>query len=335
MARVSIRGHQAVQKVQKHGQFLNERALMSKESLSYFILEYLKWMQMQNYSEITIGNRKRYLAYFAIWALAQGVEEIKAVTRKLLEDYRKYLFEFKKKNGQNLSMRSQWTRLEPLRAFFSWMTRKYHILYNPASELDLPKLGSSLPSNILTDKQVNKILNSPNLKRRRGIRDRAILELFYSTGIRRLELIHLSIYDINFERTTMLIRQGKWNKDRVVPIGQGAMYWARKYLEDVRPHFINTPTDTLFLTNAGDPLKAPYLTWKVREYIEKAGVAVDGACHIFRHSMATLMLENGADIRYIQEMLGHAKLETTQIYTRVSIEKLKEVHARTHPAEQK
>jgi len=288
---------------------------------------------MQNYSVITIENRKRYLGYFAIWALENKAEDLQTISRELLDNYKKYLFEVKKKkNGLSLGVYGQWSRLEPLRSFFSWMAKKYYILYNPASELDLPRLGQTLPGNILTDEQVDAILSQPDLKTRRGIRDRAILELFYSTGIRRLELTQLSVYDINFDRNTVLIRQGKGSRDRVVPLGNRCREWLSRYIDQVRPHFA-AKDDNLFLTNAGDPLKTSYLTRAVREYIEAAGVKIDGSCHIFRHSMATLMLENGADIRFIQEMLGHARLSTTQIYTKVSIEKLKEVHRNTHPAE--
>jgi len=333
MSRVSIRGHVALKKTKGYEKFLFERSEATPKGLSYYILEYLKWMQMQNYSVVTIENRKRYLGYFAIWALENKAEEIQTLGRELLDNYKKYLFEVKKKkNGLSLGVYGQWSRLEPLRSFFSWMARKYFILYNPASELDLPRLGQTLPGNILTDEQVDAILSQPDLKTRRGIRDRAILEVFYSTGIRRLELTQLSVYDINFDRDTIMIHQGKCAKDRVVPLGNRCREWLSRYIEQVRPHFV-AKVDNLFLTNAGDPLKTSYLTRAVREYIEAAGVKIDGSCHIFRHSMATLMLENGADIRFIQEMLGHARLSTTQIYTKVSIEKLKEVHRNTHPAE--
>jgi integrase/recombinase XerD len=333
MARKSIRGHVSMKKTKGYEKFLIERSAASTKSLSYYILEYLKWMQMQNYSVITIENRKRYLGYFAIWALENKAEEIQGIGRELLDNYKKYLFETKKKkNGNPLTIYAQWSRLEPLRSFFSWMARKYHILYNPASELDLPRLGQTLPGQVLTDEQVEAILSQPDLKTRRGIRDRTILELFYSTGIRRQELTHLSVYDINFDRNTIFIHQGKCAKDRMVPLGSRCAGWLKRYIKQVRPHFAGK-NDVLFLTNAGDPLRVSYLTGLVRKYIEAAGVNIEGSCHIFRHSMATLMLENGADIRYIQEMLGHAQLSTTQIYTKVSIEKLKEVHKNTHPAE--
>ena len=166
-----------------------------------------------------------------------------------------------------------------------------------------------------------------------GLRDRTMLEAFYSTGIRRMEMANLKLFDLDAERGTIMVRQGKGKKDRMVPIGERALAWAAKYLADARPKLVQEPDDgTLFLTNLGEPFSPNRLTQLVREYVERAELGKTGACHLFRHTMATLMLENGADVRYIQEMLGHAELSTTQIYTQVSIRRLKEIHTATHPA---
>jgi integrase/recombinase XerD len=159
------------------------------------------------------------------------------------------------------------------------------------------------------------------------------LETFYSTGMRRMELLGLKLYDLDQERGTIFIRQGKGKKDRMIPLGERAFVWVRKYLDDARPTLSLTPDDgTVFLTNAGLAFEANRLTQLVRDYVDLAEIGKTGSCHLFRHTCATLMLEGGADIRFIQQMLGHAKLETTQIYTQVSIRQLKEVHTRTHPA---
>lgn len=151
--------------------------------------------------------------------------------------------------------------------------------------------------------------------------------------MRRMELMGLAVPDPDMERGTVMIRKGKGKKDRVVPIGERAVRWIQKYYFEVRPRLLpgrNEPT--LFLTGTGEPLEANTLTCLVRQYVTAADLGKKGACHLFRHTCATLMLENGADVRFIQQMLGHAKLETTAIYTQVSIRKLKEVHERTHPA---
>jgi integrase/recombinase XerD len=192
------------------------------------------------------------------------------------------------------------------------------------------------PKYVLTAKEVEQILNEPDVTTAIGIRDRSIIETLYSTGIRRTELINLSIFDLNIAAGTLMIRAGKGNKDRMVPIGDRAVLWIEKYLADIRPQMILIPTDiTLFISNMGESMSPDHLTRIVGKYVKASGVNKPGACHIFRHTMATLMLENGADIRFIQHILGHAVLNTTQIYTHVSIKKLKEIHTATHPAKMK
>jgi integrase/recombinase XerD len=146
-------------------------------------------------------------------------------------------------------------------------------------------------------------------------------------------MINLKLYDLDTERGTLTIRQGKGRKDRVIPIGERASAWVDKYVREVRPQLVVEPDDhTVFLSNAGEPFCLDHLSNLVRDYVDKADIGKRGACHLFRHSMATLMLENGADIRFIQQMLGHADLNSTQIYTHVSIQKLKQIHTATHPA---
>lgn len=165
-----------------------------------------------------------------------------------------------------------------------------------------------------------------------GLRDRAILEVLYSTGIRRREVVELSICSLDRDRGTLFIRKGKGRKDRIIPIGERAMAWVEKYVQEVRPKLAMEPDEgILFLTGEGEAVTPGHLTDQVSAYIEKAGIGKKGSCHLFRHTMATLMLEGGADIRFIQQMLGHESLNSTQLYTRVSIRKLKEIHTATHP----
>ena len=221
----------------------------------------------------------------------------------------------------------------PLRAWFKWLTRNNHILYNPAADLELPRLEHRLPKHVLTQSEADAVINGPNVTEPLGIRDRAILETFYSTGMRRAEMIGLKLYDVDIDSGTVMIRQGKNKKDRMVPIGQRALKWINKYIRDVRPSLMLDPNEqTLFITAEGEPLSKHYASQIVREYVDAANIGKSGSCHLFRHTMATLMLEGGADVRFIQAMLGHANINTTQIYTQVSIRKLKEIHEATHPA---
>ena len=164
-----------------------------------------------------------------------------------------------------------------------------------------------------------------------GVRDRAMLELFYSCGLRRAELCRLELTDLNPERRTLTIRRGKGKKDRVVPVGARAVAWLERYLKEVRPRLcLDTRTPALFLTGYGDAFNPDVVSRMTADWMKAAGLK--GSCHLLRHTCATHMLEGGADIRYIQQLLGHEKLETTAIYAEVTIRQLQEVHARCHPS---
>ena len=294
---------------------------------------YLEALQVQNYSPRTIENRLSYLNAFVIWCEDRELKRPEEITKPILERYQKHLLHTKKRDGKPLSFRAQHARLVPLRAFFKWLCRQNILLSNPASDLVLPRLEKRLPKHVLSMKEVETVLNVPDVTTAQGVRDRAILEVLYSTGIRRSELAHLQLYDLDTERGTLMVRLGKGKKDRMVPIGERAIAWVERYCEDVRPLLVGLFDDnTLFLTHLGEAFTPNRLTQLVRETIQKADIGKSGSCHLFRHACATLMLENGADVRFIQAMLGHAKLETTEIYTHVSIRKLKAVHEMTHPA---
>jgi integrase/recombinase XerD len=295
--------------------------------------EYLEWLKIRNYSPETLKTRGFYLDCLIQWLEERGVTKPGEVTKPMLERYQRYLYHYRKENGEPLSFRSQHSHLVPVRAFFKWLTRYNHILYNPASELVLPRLEKRLPKHVLSTSEAEQVMNQPDIQDTLGLRDRAILETLYSTGMRRTELLNLHLYDLDASRGTVMIRQGKGKKDRMIPIGERALAWVEKYLHEARP-LLSVPPDehVLFLTNAGERFTADHLSQVVRGYIISANIDKTGSCHLFRHTMATLMLENGADIRFIQEMLGHADLSTTQIYAQVSIRQLKQIHAATHPA---
>ena len=293
---------------------------------------YLEALRVKNYAERTVENRESYLGFFIQWCEERSITRPHEVTKPILERYQRHLFHLRKENGKPLSFRAQHSRLVPIRGYFKWLTRQNVLLSNPASELELPRLERRLPRYVLTASEAEQVLCQPRLSELMGLRDRAILEVLYSTGIRRMEVLNLSVFDVDAERGTLLVRQGKGKKDRMVPIGERAILWLEKYQSDVRPQLVVPPDEgTLFLTNLGESLSPNRLTQLAREYVQAAEVGKSGACHLFRHTVATLMLENGADIRYIQEMLGHVELSTTQIYTQVSIHKLKQVHSATHP----
>jgi integrase/recombinase XerD len=292
-------------------------------------------LEAHNFSKHTIQNRIVYTRRFALWCLERDLTQPSQVTKAILERYQRALFQYRNAKGAGMSFVTQSGHLMHLRAFFKWLCKTGRIPVNPASEIELPRKGERLPDAVFSIDEVEKIMTQPNISEPIGLRDRAILEVFYACGIRRTELSQLTIYSVDPERQTLLIRQGKGKKDRFIPIGKRAIAWIQKYLQEARPRLIvDSSVQTLFLSNLGQALEPQTLSSYISDYIAKAGIEKTGSCHMFRHSMATHMLDNGADIRFIQVMLGHAKLETTEIYTRVSIKKLQQVYHQTHPAEQ-
>lgn len=302
------------------------------ESLWNYMQRFSRWQLEKNYSEKTVEGRETHLGFFIVWCVERGLMHPQEITKPILERYQRHLFLRRKKDGHPLSARTQIAFTTPVKAFFKWLAKANHILYNPASELELPRQERRLPRHILNVREVEAILAGPDLATPIGIRDRAIIETLYSTGIRRMELINLKLYDIDAERGTVMIRQGKGKKDRMIPVGVRALSWIIKYRDDVRSELATSADDgTLFLTTLGEAFAPNRLTQMVREYVDAGNTGKRGSCHLFRHTMATLMLENGADIRFIQAMLGHAELSTTQIYTQVSVRQLKAIHTATHP----
>lgn len=301
--------------------------------LALLMEKHLAALTLKNYSQYTVRNRRVHIGFFLDWCEERGIREAVDVTRTVLESYQRHLLHYRKSTGEPLSCRSQHSRLVPLRVWFKWLAREHYLLHNPASELELPRMGHRLPKHVLSVNEVEQVMQQPDVNDPLGLRDRALMETLYSTGMRRLELARLKLFDLDLERGTVFIRQGKGQKDRMIPIGERAALWMRKYLDEARPQLVSAPDDgTVFLSNAGDAFSLDHLSDLVRDYVDAANTGKRGACHLFRHTMATLMLEGGADIRFIQAMLGHADLKTTQIYTQVSIRQLQEIHRATHPA---
>lgn len=297
------------------------------------IADFGEALRVHNYSEYTAEVRVVYLTWFSAWLEVRGISRPAEVTKPILERYQRALYHHRKADGKPLTFGSQATQLSAVRSFFRWLARQNRILYNPASELELPRIERRLPRHVLTAAEAELVLGQADPATARGLRDRAIMEVLYSTGMRRREVLGLSLYDLDAERGTVMIRQGKGKKDRMVPVGERAIAWCDRYLTEVRPRYALEPDPgVLFLSTEGTTFTPNRLTALVRDYIDAADLGKRGSCHLFRHTCATLMLEGGADIRFIQQLLGHADLSTTQVYTQVSIRKLQQIHRATHPS---
>jgi integrase/recombinase XerD len=300
-------------------------------SLQAYVHAYIEHLTARHYARQSVQYKRASLIWFLDWCRERGIERIHEITRPVLQRYQQHLYHALGRNGKPLSVQSQCNRLTAIRTWFKFLMRENLILYNPASELELPKREKRLPKHTLTAEEAEKIMSQPDVSTPAGLRDRAMLEVLYSTGIRRAELLNLELADINHAAGILAIRQGKGRKDRFVPIGERALAWIDKYLDDGRA-VPATETGPVFVDETGRPLDPHRVSRAVKKYIGQAGVEKEGRCHLFRHTMATLMLENGADLRYIQQILGHAHLSTTEIYTHVAIHKLKQIHSATHPA---
>lgn len=307
-------------------------AIEHTEFYPYF-LKYIDTMTVRGYSPTTLKRRDNGLRRFIHWSDERSLHHPNQITKPILESYQRHLFYSRKEyNDQPLSAGTQNGYLNDVRQFFKWLTQQNYLLYNPASELILIKPNPRLPA-VLSIEEVERLMQQPDINKTGGMRDRAILELFYSTGIRRLECCKIKLSHLSFNRKTVFIHEGKGKKDRLIPVGERALYWLSHYLTNVRDQLlIDIQQDALFLNDYGERFGDTKLGDKVKRYLKQAGIDVPGSCHLLRHAMATHMLENGAELRYIQAMLGHSDISTTQIYTHVSIRKLQEIHAQTHPA---
>ena len=302
------------------------------EGLNMLTDAHLTAMSVKNLRPRTVDTRRYSLTLFLTWCQERELKRPNQITRTILESYQRHLWRYRKKDGNPLSVGTQIGRLTAVRGLFKWLCREGWLEADPAAHLEMPKEERRLPQDTLSEPEVAAILNVPDTEDPLGIRDRAILEVLYSTAIRRTEVARLELRDLCSDRQTLFVRKGKGGKDRIVPIGKRALEWTERYIDGTRPLLlIDMAEPALFLTGYGKGFTPNSLGNLVTKIVRRA-LDRRGSCHLLRHACATHMLEHGADVRIIQQLLGHAKLETTQVYTEVSIKLLQEVHNRTHPA---
>lgn len=301
---------------------------------SRMVAEHVRWLAAAGRSTSTLRTRSRELGRFAAWADAGRLPASGEFEARLFGGYAEELAKRCRVDGRLLSAGTRAIVLGALRGFGRWLVRTGAQRADPAVDLEIPPRPRRIPRRILSAGEMELVLAVPDVGRPGGLRTRAVLELFYSTGLRREELINLALDDLDRERGVLTVREGKGRRDRVVPIGTRALGWVDRYIREARPAAgRDADRRILFLSGRGRRLRGNRLSEAVARVLAKAGFGGRGSCHFLRHTMATLMLENGADVRVIQELLGHEHLGTTALYTHVAIGHLKRIHAATHPAE--
>jgi len=296
---------------------------------------FLDSLRVRGQSPATLKSRSQSLASFFLWMAGEGIEDVREVTREHLRAYQVSLA------SRSWSTRTLHVKLIGLRRFFEHLENTDAILMNPCAGLILPKLEDRLPRGVLSQAEARRFLDAPDTQTKKGIRDKAILELFYSTGIRGEEMASLTIHDADCKNGFVRVTKGKSAKDRVVPMGTKAAGYVAEYLRKVRhpwsqqcgaaPALKDERSLWLSSIRPHGPLKKQAIAVMVKEYKILAGIECPGRTHLWRHTCATHMVQGGANLAYVQRLLGHRSLDTTQIYTRITIPEVKAAVAKRHP----
>tara|TARA_R110001583_G_scaffold54668_1_gene167003 strand:+ start:1718 stop:2671 length:954 start_codon:yes stop_codon:yes gene_type:complete len=284
-------------------------------------------------SSDTLRGKRGGLKKFFLWCLERNVTRIDQIDLDLMDDYAAYLNAYRKPlDKRPLCLAQKRNLLTFVKTFIKYMYVKNLLPTNPLENIELPSRGQQIPKALYSVDEIETILEQPLLFGIKGLRDRAILECLFATGIRRGELVELNIDDIKFSERLIRV-YGKGDKERLVPISIRGCEWLAFYIGKIRPMFAFIGSGKcLFLANNGKRYAPGKVSDMASLYVKLAGFDRTGACHLYRHNTATTMLDNGADLRHIQEMLGHASILTTQLYTHVSRKKLSEVYNDTHPS---
>lgn len=299
------------------------KTMQKENNLLCHIIEFLKYLKEEkNYSKFTIINYGKDLKLFLDFLKCQSIEKINQINYSVLRKYLSFLYE------KDYSKKTISRNISTLRSFFKYQMKKKYIEENPMLFIENPKLDKKLPK-ILYSNDLETLLNIPDCNTTLGQRDSAILEMFYSTGIRVSELVNLKITDINFTDKRIKIL-GKGSKERYVLYGSVLEKKLALYLENGYQKLNKNKVDFIFLNKNGNPLTTRGVETILDQILKKSGLNYHISPHVLRHTFATDMLNNGADLKIVQELLGHENLATTQIYTHVSNERLRQVYLNSH-----
>ena len=293
-----------------------------------YLNNFKEQLQTLNYSKSTIDNYLSAINRFLNWLKKENLPDIKSLTPQTILNYQTHI------QNKNYSLSTQHVFLRGIKHFFTYLTQENQILFNPAAKIHFPKLGNRLPKHIPTEPEMLTILELPRTDTHKGLRDKALLELLYSTGLRRQECANLKIADIDLKDNTVRVNQGKGQKDRIVPLGKTAGEHIKQYILNSREHYLkNTTEESLFLNRMGKPLSAAMITIIIREYRKQAGFNYPFTTHSIRRAFATHLIKNQANPLYVQKLLGHTRGETLNRYVKVAALEVKQTHQQTHPRE--
>lgn len=312
-----------------------------KGELRDFKERYLVWLFSTGYAETTIEGSHSDLEWLLRYLDSRGVARVADMTREVLENYAVWVRERQNHyhEDRRVSLAQVLHRLTTLKSFCRWLTKEMVVLQDPAEDLELPRMPPNIPRVILTQEEARKILDVPEIRSPVGYRDKALLELLYATGLRTMELLSLRVSDLDFKARTVFVRKGKGNKDRLIVAASEALGYVREYIEKVRPRFAKRmkkgDDGTLFLNHTGAKVEMNALCYIIKKNTKAAGIDKHVTAMSFRHSIASHLLENGMDLRFIQEFLGHEKITTTQIYAKVTLSGLRKHYNKHHPREKR
>jgi len=302
---------------------------------------YLAWLVSTGYAETTVTGSHSDLEWLLRYLDTRAVARAADMTREVLEGYAVWVRERQNHyhEDRRVSLAQVLHRLTTLKSFCRWLTKEMIVLQDPAEDLELPRLPPNIPRVILTQEEVREILDVPELRSPVGYRDKALLELLYATGLRTKELLSLRVSDLDYKARTVFVRKGKGNKDRLIVAASEAMGYVREYAEKVRPRFAKRmkkgDDGTLFINQTGAKVEMNALCFIIRKNVKAAGIGKHVTAMTFRHSIASHLLENGMDMRFIQEFLGHEKMTTTQVYAKVTLSGLRKHYNKHHPREKR
>jgi len=298
-----------------------------------WLVRFEQHLKTQGLGELSIPDYVRNVALFLDYLRSVGVEKLTDVDRRIMIDYQLEV-SLQTHDGKPLAGSTQKKRLTCVRRFFQFLLKEDAVLGDPTAELELPRLNDQLPRDILTRGEIGKLLSMADPESVLGLRDRTMLEVLYSTGIRVSELSGLTLADLDLSNAELKVF-GKGKKERIVPLGEVVRDYVARYLARSRPILAGPAEQTLFVSNRGRRFHYSNVSFIVRGYGKRAGIAKHVSPHGLRHTCATHLLQGRADIRQIQKILGHASIATTQRYTRVEIGDLKKVLHRCHPRERR